>query len=86
MDRKAILEILEKRTSVARQRQQRAAMRFKEILADYPSAIPQPDSATRIQDAADCYRRAIEELWAAQSQMVTFLLHHVAPDDLEHLE
>jgi hypothetical protein len=86
MDRDAILEILEKRSSIARQRQQQAAMRFKEILADYPSSIPHPDGTTRIQDAADCYRRAIEELWAAQSQVIAFLVYQVAPDDLECLE
>jgi hypothetical protein len=86
IDREAILKILEKRTSVARQRQQEAAIRFKEILAEYPSSIPHPDGITRIQDAADSYRLAIEELRVTQSQMVVLLVHHVSPDDLEHLD
>jgi hypothetical protein len=42
MDREAILKVLQKRASVARERHQEAAVRFKEILADYPSAIPTP--------------------------------------------
>jgi hypothetical protein len=58
-------------------------MRFKEILEDYPSATPQPDGTTLIQRAAQSYRRAIQELWTAQSQMVAFLVDQVIPDDLE---
>jgi hypothetical protein len=83
MDREAILKILEKRTSVARERHQQAAIRFKEILQDYPSAIPQPDGTTLVQRAAQSYRRAVQELWTAQSQMVAFLVDQVIPDDLE---
>ena len=86
MDREAILETLAKRTSIARQRQQQAAMRFKEILAEYPSSIPHPEGTIRIQNAADSYRRAIEEIWVAENQMVAFLVHRVTPDDLEHLD
>jgi hypothetical protein len=83
MDREAILKILEKRTSVARERHQQAAMHFKEVLEDYPSAIPQPDGTARIQRASQGYPRAIQGLWAAQSQMVAFLVDQVVPDDLE---
>jgi hypothetical protein len=83
MDREAILKILENRTSVARERQQQAAKRFKEILEDCPSATPQPDGTTLIQRAAQSYRRATHELWAAQSQIVAFLLDQIIPDDLE---
>lgn len=86
MKRDAILRILQKRTSVARERHQEAALRFKEILADYPSALPPPDGTTLIHNAAECYRRTIEELWGAQSQLVAFLVHDITPDDLEHLE
>jgi hypothetical protein len=82
MDREAILKILEKRASVARERHQQAAMRFKELLED-PSAIPEPDGAEGVQRATQSYRRAIQELWAAQSQMVAFLVDQVIPDDLE---
>ena len=83
MDREDILEILEKRTSVARERHQQAAMRFKEILKDYLGTIPQPDRTTLFQHAAQTYRRAIQELSAAQNQMVAFLLDEAIPDDLE---
>jgi hypothetical protein len=86
MDREAIHKILQKRSSIARERHQEAAVRLKEILADYPSTIPHPDGTTRIQDAADFYRRTIDKLWVAQSQMVAFLVHDVTPNDLEHLE
>jgi hypothetical protein len=86
MDREEILRTLATRTSGARQRQQLAALRFKEILADYPSSIPHPDGTTRIKNAADSYRRAMEEVRMAESQMVAFLVDDVSRDDLEHWE
>jgi hypothetical protein len=81
--REEILKKLMTRTSGRQERLQQAAMRFKEVAADVPSAIPNPDGTTRIQGAAQNYRRAVRDFSLAQSQMVAFLLHDIIPDDLE---
>jgi len=81
MDRESVLKILKERLSAAQQRNLEASSRFNQIVSDVPSGFPFPDSVTRVEDAAQSYRKSMRELRDAQEQMAKFLLHGVLPDD-----
>jgi len=81
MDRESVLKILKVRLSAAQQRNLEASARFNSMVAEVPSSVPFPDSVTRVEDAAQSYRKATRELRDAQGQMTKFLLSGVVPDD-----
>ncbi len=77
-----VLQILDAEVDGALQRFNEASSHFRELVADIPSGIPQPDGALRIQKAGRAQRTASDQVQKALRRRDDFLVDAIIPEDL----